>query len=148
MSILTAREAPTGAFGYARFALAFGLLTLSVACSDSNRNVIPVGAVDAPLPGSAVRGTLVAGGWALSEDGIQSVDLYIDRNFAGTTIPDMDRPDVAKIYPALTGGVAPGWKLSIDLSKVPPGSHELTFQARSRKSAARDLASFRVAVQP
>src|SRR5690242_4493159 len=73
------------------------LATINLSCSDSRADshaMLPIGYVDAPQNGAVVQGTLATGGWTLSEDGIDDIEIYIDRAFVTATTPNTPRPDV------------------------------------------------------
>jgi hypothetical protein len=108
--------------------------------------VLPLGFIDSPKDGGAVHGTLAASGWALSEDGIESVGLYVDRVFATSANLGQPRPDVLKAYPDLKNDANPGWTASTDVSKLTAGYHELIVQARSKSGAVSDIGRLRVNV--
>ena len=57
---------------------------------------LPFGVVDLPHSGETLRGTTRLGGWALSEDSIERVALYVDRNYVVAATLGGARPDVAK----------------------------------------------------
>jgi hypothetical protein len=130
-------------------AAAFVLSAASFSCSASRENLhpmLPIGYVDAPQNGAAVKGALAASGWALSEDGVADIEVYIDRAFVTSTTPNTPRPDVLEKNPLFRSDPNPGWNASIDLGHITPGAHEFTVQVRSRKGAVRDICSFLVNV--
>jgi hypothetical protein len=87
-----------------------------------------------------------AGGWALSEDGIDSISIYIDRTYVTSTFPNAERPDVLNTFPAFGAQKNPGWSLAVDLASLSSGLHEVEVQARSKKGAVRDIGSIQVTV--
>ena len=87
-------------------------------------------------------------GWALSEAGIQSVAVYMDRNLAAFAMLGVDRPDVQKVFPAIPGSATAGWRLTFDATGIQPGRHEILVQARSREGATRDLGVATVTIAP
>ena len=100
---------------------------------------LPFGNIDAPKDNSEARGSVILGGWALCEDGIQRVRFYLDRQFVVEATLGVSRPDVAKVFPAIEGNGSSGWGGVVDLSKVSPGQHQLIVQARSNTGATADL---------
>jgi hypothetical protein len=126
-----------------------GLLLFVVSCAGGpaqNQARLPIGHVDAPTNGATVGSSLNAGGWALSEDGIDSISIYIDRTYLTSTFPNTERPDVLKAFPAFAGQKNLGWSLAVDLASLSSGLHEVDVQARSKKGAVRDIGSIQVTV--
>jgi Bacterial Ig domain len=111
-----------------------------------NPSKLPFGFLDRPVGGQAIHGNAPVSGWAISEDGIQSVEIYIDRDFVGRATIGEARPDVAKIYPNLTDSGSSGWSLTLDESLLSEGNHELTVQIRSKRGAYRDLTSIPITI--
>ena len=109
-------------------------------------SMLPFGVVDSPRPGEALRGRSTLGGWALSESGIESVAVYLDRTLAGFATLGVSRPDVQKSFPAFPGAAEAGWQLDFDVTGMKPGPHELEIQARSRQGATRDLGDVAVTI--
>jgi hypothetical protein len=107
---------------------------------------LPFGFLDQPVVGQPIQGKAPVSGWAISEDGIQSVEIYIDRDFVGQAAIGEARPDVAKVYPNLTDSGSSGWNLTVDANLLPEGIHELTVQIRSKRGAYRDLTSIPITI--
>lgn len=107
---------------------------------------LPYGGVNFPASGQKIKGKVDLVGWALSESGIASVSIYLDRSFVADCSTGQARPDVAKAYPKVNGSGASGWKLTFDSAKFSPDWHELTIQARSRAGATRDLATLPILI--
>jgi len=112
--------------------------------SESSRQPLPFGVMDAPRSGEALRGTVELRGWALSESGIKQAIVYVDRNYATTATLGIGRPDVAKAYPAFSHGADAGWTASLDTGKFPAGTHELVVQGTAYNGATRDLGDINV----
>jgi hypothetical protein len=105
---------------------------------------LPFGVIDVPRSGETLHGTVNVGGWALSEDEISQVAIYVDRNYVLAATLRAPRPDVAKIYAALPDAAASGWNAPLDTASFPPGSHEIVVQAHSKHGASRDIGSITV----
>src|SRR4051794_26208189 len=106
--------------------VASALFLLCLSCAGGpaqNKAKLPIGYVDAPKTGAAVGGSFNAVGWALSEDGIDSISVYIDRTYFTSTSPNIERPDVLKVFPALGEQKNAGWNLAVDLGAVSSGLH-------------------------
>jgi hypothetical protein len=141
----------------ARFGLSVVLLVgvgfPLVSCSEQRRSEgkassqQPFGGVNVPVSGQRIAGKVDVTGWALSEAGIESVSIYVDRSFVANCSTGLPRPDVVKAYPNTAESGVAGWTVTFDSTSFPPGWHELTVQARSKPGATRDLASLPILVQ-
>ena len=100
---------------------------------------LPIGNVETPKPGDAFKGSVRVAGWALSDLGIDRVDVYWDDALAGRSKTGGARPDVQKVYPQYRDAATSGFDFPLDVSKLSPGTHELTVQVRSRDDAVREL---------
>jgi hypothetical protein len=109
--------------------------------------MLPFGGVDVPLNRQKVTGKVDVSGWALSEAGVESVAIHVDRTFAADCATGLARPDIGKMYAVMPGGSASGWTVTLDSGRFAPGWHELTVQARSKGGAARDLGSLRILIE-
>jgi hypothetical protein len=107
---------------------------------------LPFGVMDTPHSGDTLRGVAVLSGWALSENGIQRVSVYIDRIYVMPAQIGGRRPDVAKAFPGITANEKSGWSASLDTAAFTPGVHEIVVQAMANDGATRDLASINVNV--
>jgi hypothetical protein len=116
-------------------------------CSEQRKSeALPFGGVNAPVSGQRITGKLDVSGWALSETGIESVSIYVDRSFVSSCSTGLPRPDVAKVYPSFGGSDVAGWAIELDSTKLSPNWHELTVQAKSKGGLTRDLASIPILV--
>jgi N-acetylmuramoyl-L-alanine amidase len=97
---------------------------------------LPFGAVD-PVGSPQGDGTLKLTGWALSEDPIQTISLYIDGHYVTSARMLQPRPDVNRAYPAY-GLINAGWEIELD-SRMFSGEHEIVVQAKTVHGASRDL---------
>ena len=109
---------------------------------------LPIGNVDTPSPGTTAKGSVRLSGWALSNAGIERIDVYLDGKLAASSNSAVNRPDVRKAYPNYGGNENCGFDFQLDLSGKSAGSHELTVQARSRDDAVRDLYRYPIIVAP
>jgi hypothetical protein len=123
-------------------AIALVLICFLLSCSDSKRTAtLPFGGVNSPGGGQKLQGAVEVIGWALADDGIDSVSLYVDRAFYAKASIGLPRADVAAAYPKATRGADSGWSATLDTAKFSSGWHELTVQAVSKAGTTRDLAS-------
>ena len=102
---------------------------------------LPFGGVNVPVSQQKIAGKMDVTGWAVSEAGIESVSIYVDRAFVAPCATGLPRPDVAKAYPDMPNSGASGWTATVDSARFAPGWHELTVQARTKDGATRDLVS-------
>jgi N-acetylmuramoyl-L-alanine amidase len=110
--------------------------------SPSSRPKLPLGYIDVPKPGaspSKASNALELSGWALSESGIESVSVYVDRVYSVSAKIKIARSDVEKAYPGMKDAAAAGWWASLPLASLAPGLHDLTVQLKASSGAIRDL---------
>src|SRR5215831_5588240 len=95
------------------------------------KNELPFGWVDEPANGAIVERNINSHGWALDDNTVAKVNVYLDGHYIAQTPITDARPDVSKIYPKYVhGNDAHGWKLVIPLpTDVTLGPHKLVFQA-------------------
>ena len=94
-----------------------------------------------------MQGPVEVAGWALSEQPIEEVSLYIDRKYRGNAALRVARPDVAASKPDYRYAATAGWMTTLDTTALTPGWHEVVVQARSRDGATRDLATVPILVK-
>ncbi|MBV9396677.1 MAG: hypothetical protein JO062_01770 [Bryobacterales bacterium] len=121
------------------------LLSLSDCGSDSHPK-LPVGVVDLPTANQAISGAFDAAGWAISEDRIARVSVYVDGNYLKDCTLGVSRPDVSKVFPGVPDGERAGWTTQVDTASLPPGKHELLFEVQSSKGAIRDIGAIPVEI--
>lgn len=108
---------------------------------------LPLGFVDTVQPGAILTGVVDVKGWALSEDGIQSVCVYIDRVRVNCTDHVAEeRLDVAKVITMIPNAEKSGWGVTFDGTSLAPGEHEFVVQAITKTGASRDLIDTRVVI--
>jgi hypothetical protein len=90
-----------------------------------------------PRPGETLRGKIPLGGWALSEDGIGRVAIYVDRSYVLTATLGGSRPDVGSSHAGFPNAV-------LDTASFPAGSHEIVVQAHSSLGGLRDIGTIAV----
>lgn len=118
---------------------------VATSCGDRDISAkLPMGSVDVPKTGQTISGHLNAIGWAVAEDRVTDVSVYVDRAFWKTCLIRGSRPDVNKVYPGFPEGDDSGWTVDLDASALPIGKHELEFLARSSKGAVREIGDISV----
>ena len=116
--------------------------------TDHGAKRLPIGNVETPKPGEALKAALRVSGWALAEGGIDRVDAYWDDSLVASFKTGGSRPDVEKVYPNYRDAATSGFDFSLDVSKLSPGMHQLTVQVRSRDDAVRELYRFPQDITP
>jgi hypothetical protein len=92
-----------------------------------------LGFLDVPKPGGTLQGSAaVVGGWALAEDGVQLVAIYVDKQFVTFATLGGDRPDIAKAFPSFANAGKSGWNVLLDPSSMIEGDHEMVVQVKSK----------------
>jgi hypothetical protein len=122
----------------------FTTLVISLAgCSGGaggdNKAKLPYGWFDLPADNATVTGTVNAQGWALCEDGVEKVAVYIDRSFVTYGTMSGPRPDVVKVYPEYASVADIGYSARFEAGALSVGRHEVLLRAISKKGAVRDL---------
>jgi hypothetical protein len=105
-----------------------------------NKAKLPYGWFDTPADNSTVTGTVNAVGWALCEDGVEKVAVYIDRSFVTYGTMSGPRPDVVKVYPEYASVADIAFNAKFEAGALSVGRHEVLLRAISKKGAVRDLA--------
>jgi len=128
--------------------LFFVLIALCNSCSSVNHAKLPIGYVDVPAPGkeAVFNGNSVIEGWALSDEGIQEIALYVDRQYLSSAQIAISRPDVTAAFPKEAHAGNSGWRAAIDVTNLAVGSHDVVVQAMGRNGAKRDIGAFQVRV--
>ncbi|QLY79117.1 N-acetylmuramoyl-L-alanine amidase [Clostridium intestinale] len=63
-------------------------------------------------------------GWAITNDGVKDIKVYVDNKFVSNAVYGGYRPDVASAYPKYNKEYS-GFSYSLDLSKYPKGKHTI-----------------------
>jgi hypothetical protein len=86
--------------------------------------VAPFGYLDVPKAGAAVRGITQVAGWAIDNDSVRGVTVYVDGALAGQANYGLPRPDVRTPYRGSPVNV--GYRYLLDTSKYSNGAHDIT----------------------
>jgi hypothetical protein len=127
--------------------LAGVLIFTSCQHATPSRSALPFGSVDTPAPKTVVQGQFQIAGWALSEQPIEAVSIYVDRKYLGDGLLRVARPDVAAAHRGYKDASNSGWMTTLEATSFTPGWHELVAQARSQDGATRDLATIPLMVK-
>ena len=96
------------------------------------KNEIPFGFVEGPPAESTVKKQFTVIGWAMDDEGVKEVRLYVDNKFVARSIVNQLRPDVTKAYPkyAASDKGFHGFAINATLADVfENGPHTLLVQA-------------------
>lgn len=109
-----------------RIALFFAVAALvavagaPTAQAQGNRPFGLVGLIDSANAGS---GVVVLAGWALDDDGVESVDILVDGVVVGRALYGAARPDVAIVYPGFPDAANAGFVFELDTTRFLNGMH-------------------------
>ena len=70
-------------------------------------------------------------GWAVAEDGIESIEVYIDGRYVFDAPYGGDRPDVGGAFPDVPSSDRSGYSLAFNYSELSIGQHTVSTVARS-----------------
>ncbi len=91
--------------------------------------------------GNGAAGVIGLIGWALDDDGIEAVDIYVDGVLAGRALYGFNRPGVGDMFPGFPDGDNAGWTFSLNTTRYPNGLHTVTPQAISATGERTNLNS-------
>jgi hypothetical protein len=114
------------------------------------KNELPFGFIDAPSAGAGVGRQIQMYGWAVDDQGVREIRIFVDGKFIAKTTLSVARPDVASAHPAYThGNDKHGWALTITLGpSFQPGEHTILAQAVDTQGATRDIGTVAVSLGP
>jgi len=120
----------------------------SRAAEPDPKNELPFGFVDAPPQGAGVGRQVQMYGWALDDQGVADVRVFVDGKYVTHTGFSVSRPDVAGAHPTYThGNDKHGWAVTVALGPAfAPGAHTILVQAVDTLGATRDIGSVAVSV--
>jgi hypothetical protein len=109
-------------------------------------NQLPFGHVDTPPATAALSGPFLVGGWAMDDEGVEAVRIYVDGKYKVSTTLTVDRPDVSKGFPTYARQTdRHGFNATVTIGA--PGPHKLVVQAVDVKGATRDIGQVDIVVQ-
>ena len=82
--------------------------------------------------GNAGAGVIPLHGWALDDNGVESVDILVDGAVAGRAHYGRSRPRVAVTHPGFPDSAASGFAFQLDTTRYLNGLHTVTARVRSR----------------
>jgi len=109
----------------------------SASISDDELN----GFIDRPSPSSEkpiYASHIAVEGWVISKVGIESVEVYCDKELAGRAHYGILRADIGNAFPQMADATRSGYFLLVDVTKLSPGRHTVRVSARSRSGKIRE----------
>jgi hypothetical protein len=107
----------------------------TIACANSTA-ISPFGAIDTPGQGEVVSGTITNWGWALTPrpasilaDG-STIDVVVDGAVVGHPVYNLNRQDVAALFPGYANTNGAVGYFTIDTTALPNGLHTLAWVVR------------------
>lgn len=91
--------------------------------------------------GNGGAGVMRLFGWALDDNGVQSVDVYVDGVLAGRAIYGSNRPGVGAQFPGYPDGDNAGWSFALNTTRYTNGLHVVTPRVTSAVGEVSDLGS-------
>jgi len=128
---------------------AVGCTLLTQKSEPDPKNELPFGFVDEPKGGTAIDRNMPSHGWALDDNSVTEVRVFMDDHFlARASLTEM-RPDVTKAFPKYAhGNDVHGWNLTVPLpAGVTLGPHTLIYQAVDNQGATKDFATVYVRLE-
>lgn len=89
--------------------------------------------------GNSGAGLLPLHGWALDDNGVEAVDIYVDGTPAGRANYGRGRPGVTQKFPGFPDSEAPGFAFQIDTTRYLNGKHTVEARVRSKAGEIRTL---------
>jgi hypothetical protein len=89
--------------------------------------------------GNSGAGLVPIHGWALDDNGVEAVDLYVDGLPAGRANYGRGRPGVTQKFPGFPDSAAPGFAFQIDSTRYLNGNHRVEARVRSKAGEIRTL---------
>ena len=82
--------------------------------------------IDTPTYNSTISGnTMTVSGWAVNKEKIKAINIYVNGVLKGTTMPELSRPDVQKVYPEFPNASTSGFSKTINLSDIAGGKNTI-----------------------
>lgn len=105
----------------------------------------PFGRVDSPKANATVAGSMQVTGWALDNDCVDRVDVFIDGMRLGSAEYGVSRPDLQTPYVGAPPGA--GFRYTLDTRKVANGPHTIRVQIVDRSGNVALLKDISVLVK-
>jgi hypothetical protein len=100
-----------------------------------------IGELEGPIAGKNISGVKPIYGWALDEEGISKVELFIDGAYACDIPHGGVREDIAAEHPQYPDADKSGFAMIWNYSAMSPGEHALKVRVHNLKGETLDLAT-------
>jgi hypothetical protein len=97
------------------------------------------GVLDTPAEGGSYKGAVPITGWALYENGVDHVAIYIDRNYLADVPVSGKRDDVVKVYPDFASTTDINFAGEFHTEGLTPGAHQMIARVVGKNGTTRDL---------
>ncbi|MEE4203731.1 MAG: DUF5666 domain-containing protein [Halieaceae bacterium] len=109
---------------FPRFTASLATLALAApAMADFRLNL------EEPVNFGTASGVANVRGWAISDEGIESIELFVDGEFAFEIPYGSERTDVQAAFPDVEGSLDSGFGATFNYGNLGPGQHSLTVRA-------------------
>lgn len=117
-----------------------GICVLALAAATPTWAAKPFGFLDGKVGGgNSGSGLIGVVGWALDDDGVAAVDIYVDGEPVGRAVYGQQRPAVKKKHPGFPDSKAAGFGYFIETSKYLNGLHKIEARVRTKSGESRFL---------
>jgi hypothetical protein len=111
-------------------------------CDAPGRDHPSFGYIDYPEFQDYVGGMVTFRGWALDENGVNTVEILIDGNFVGNAQYGLIRTDVANVHPQFVSqSRTAGWAFTMDTSRLTDARHRVTVRVTDQLGRAVEIGS-------
>jgi hypothetical protein len=110
-------------------------------CAASDVGFPATGFIEFPQTFDFVGGDVVFRGWALNEQGVNSVQLIVDGNFVGSATYGLPRPDIQDAFPFIFGSKFSGWTFTMDTRRLSNARHRLTVRVLNNFGVNTEIGS-------
>jgi hypothetical protein len=107
----------------------------------SGNSLTLIGELESPADGKSISGVKPIYGWALDEEGILKVELFIDGTYACDIPYGGVREDIATEHPQYPDADKSGFAMIWNYSAMSPGEHALNVRVHNLKGETLDMAT-------
>lgn len=110
-------------------------------CATEAANFAAFGYIEFPHREDLIGQTVTFWGWALDENGVRSVDIFIDGQYMGPAAYGFARPDVQSVFPYIQNSAQSGWSYTINTVQLANSKHRLTVQVTDARGKTTIIGS-------
>ncbi len=89
--------------------------------------------------GNSGAGLMPLYGWALDDNGVEAIDIYVDGVVDGRANYNRTRPEVTRKFPGYPDSAHPGWVYQLDTTHYLNGLHSVSARVLSKSGEVVDL---------